>query len=73
MKVYYTIKDEDNRAWYHCRICHKKYKHPTSVYSHAKFECSNKFPQFQCMMCGRRFRLKGNLKLHMANIHDILN
>lgn len=73
VNIYYKMTDEETeKVWYCCSSCHRKYKYPTSVYNHRKFEC-NKEPQFECDFCKKRFTQKGSLKLHMANIHNVIN
>lgn len=68
-KAFYKFFDENNKTMFCCKTCHKRYKHQSSCYNHWKFEC-NRAPQFQCELCQKRFKFKGNMKLHMANVHN---
>ncbi|KAK9878052.1 hypothetical protein WA026_020680 [Henosepilachna vigintioctopunctata] len=55
---------------YPCRSCGKIYRHPSSLYTHTKYECG-KLPTFQCSYgnCDYRAKRKWHLKVHIARIH----
>lgn len=71
--MYYMVKEAPDITWFHCKVCNKRYRYATSVYNHRKYDCDNKEPQFECDFCKKRFKQKGGLKMHMANIHNVIN
>lgn len=48
-----------------CDKCNKRYKYPTSLYNHQKFECG-KTKSFKCTHCQKAFWHKGALKTHLS-------
>lgn len=55
--------------------CGRSYKGSCRRHSlkrHLRFECG-KLPQFQCMVCFKRFTNKKNMQYHLAAIHKIIN
>lgn len=52
-----------------CSFCGRKYRQRKTMLRHQKFECG-KEPQFLCPYCPKRMAHKGNLKVHIKNIHS---
>lgn len=55
--------------------CGRAYKgsfRKQSLKRHLLFECG-KPPQFQCMVCFKRFTNKKSMQYHLAAIHKIIN
>ncbi|KAH1008466.1 RB-associated KRAB zinc finger protein [Dendroctonus ponderosae] len=55
------------RETYHCDTCFKSYKNKSTLYRHKKHEC-NKNP-YQCFYCGKFYRQKYDLKMHVYKKH----
>ncbi|CAG9818629.1 unnamed protein product [Phaedon cochleariae] len=53
---------------FQCGICRKSYKHSRSLRKHERFECQ-KEPQFTCMFCPYKAKLRGNLRKHIMVKH----
>nr|CAH7735851.1 unnamed protein product [Callosobruchus chinensis] len=51
-----------------CEICRKSYRAYPSLWRHKKHECSQP-KNFCCTYCGRTFRQKYDVKLHVRNLH----
>lgn len=51
-----------------CPTCGKHYKHRQSLRNHKKFQCGVD-KKFQCHICEKLFRQKGNLNLHLGIVH----
>lgn len=51
-----------------CENCGRSYSHRRNLWRHTKHECG-KEPQFQCLYCPKKSKLKANLKQHML-IHE---
>lgn len=52
-----------------CPDCGRTYQFKTSLINHLKFECG-KDPQFKCLFCKYKAKLKGNIKGHMMRLHN---
>lgn len=52
-----------------CDNCGRCYSHRNNLYIHKRFICG-KEPQFKCQFCEHRAKLKGNLKKHIASVHQ---
>jgi len=48
--------------------CGRGYKYKSGLFRHVKYECG-KEPQFQCIVCHKRFTQQQSLKSHMIYIH----
>lgn len=48
--------------------CGRGYKYKSGLFRHVKYECG-KEPQFQCVVCQKRFTQQQSLKSHMIYIH----
>ncbi|XP_033231839.1 zinc finger protein 761-like [Belonocnema kinseyi] len=55
---------------YKCEKCDHSYVSKANLYRHTTFEC-NVEPQFSCEFCGRRFKQKTSLKVHLDRLHQI--
>jgi hypothetical protein len=53
---------------FRCRKCGKMYQWKESLYNHEKLECG-KEPQFKCLHCPYRSKLKWNLQTHIKRKH----
>ncbi|CAG9831549.1 unnamed protein product [Diabrotica balteata] len=51
-----------------CETCGKTYKHSRSLRKHERFECQ-KEPQFVCVYCPYKAKLRGNLRKHIMVKH----
>lgn len=59
-------------SYYHCpNNCGRKYKYEGSLSNHLRLECG-KEPQFQCILCGRKFKQKVHMKSHLFAVHEII-
>lgn len=59
------------KEYWHCDTCGRRYSHKAGLYQHQKYECG-KEPQFSCLACPYRARLKCNLDKHIAMKHGRL-
>lgn len=55
-----------------CGRAYKGLRRKHSLKRHLLFECG-KLPQFQCMVCFKRFTNKKSMQYHLAAIHKIIN
>ncbi|CAG9864639.1 unnamed protein product [Phyllotreta striolata] len=51
-----------------CDVCGHTYKHSRSLRKHERFECG-KEPQFVCVYCPYKAKLRGNLRKHIMVKH----
>jgi uncharacterized Zn-finger protein len=54
-----------------CTKCGNSYKYKPNLNRHQRLECGMD-PTFSCMICGRKFHQRINLKRHMLTIHKTL-
>lgn len=55
-----------------CKNCGHKYRTKNSLRTHIKIICG-KPPQYMCDLCSQRtFKQKGNYKLHLLRVHNIM-
>lgn len=59
---------------FYCTQCLKVYRHRSNLLRHIRLECG-KEPIFHCPYCQHRSKRKGNLMIHIRNLHhkDIEN
>lgn len=63
---------DDRIEDFHCpNLCGRSYKYKRNLATHLKMECGKK-PNFKCPYCNKTSFHKSNLKLHIANIHNIV-
>lgn len=55
-------------ALYVCRVCQRVYSHKKTLARHQQYECQQD-PRFQCPLCGKKCKLKSNLKQHFVSVH----
>jgi len=61
-----------NNKLFECKNCGRTYQTKSSLKSHVKIICG-KAPQFKCDLCNQRtFKQKGNYKLHLLRVHNIM-
>lgn len=65
------IKDNVLSFFYCPKKCGRKYKSRQAMRLHIKYECGVK-PQFQCHICGNKFKQPVHRKKHLLAIHKIL-
>ncbi|XP_033210172.1 zinc finger protein 624-like [Belonocnema kinseyi] len=53
---------------YKCDKCTRSYTQKKYLNSHQRFECGV-MPQFRCMLCGKRFKLKSHVTRHVRGVH----
>lgn len=58
----------EENGMYVCGICFKRFPYRRGIRRHLLFIC-NKSPQFQCMVCAKKCKLKENLERHMIRRH----
>jgi len=63
------FKDRSSQP-YKCDQCGRTYMREDALASHLKTECGVN-PSFDCPRCDKRFKLKGNMKRHLIEIHQI--
>lgn len=56
-----------NKGFY-CTQCLKVYRHRSNLLRHIRLECG-KEPIFHCPYCQHRSKRKGNLMIHIRNLH----
>jgi uncharacterized Zn-finger protein len=52
-----------------CTQCLKVYRHRSNLLRHIRLECG-KEPIFHCPYCQHRSKRKGNLMMHIRNLHQ---
>ncbi|KAF6203301.1 hypothetical protein GE061_003719 [Apolygus lucorum] len=55
-----------------CERCQRSYQTVSSLNAHKKYICGVD-PQFECRICSKKFKQKGSLKMHLAQIHLVFN
>lgn len=56
---------------FNCTVCDRTYSHKKTLVRHQQFECQ-KEPKFECPLCGKKCKLKSNLKQHFFRVHSNL-
>ncbi|XP_033231816.1 zinc finger protein 761-like [Belonocnema kinseyi] len=67
-KLHEKIKELKPEMMYKCNRCARTYKQKRYLAWHQKFDCGV-MPQFQCKFCGRRFKRKFNMRVHINTLH----
>lgn len=68
--AHWMMKNHD-RLFYCPKMCGRKYKSKQAVKLHMKYECGIE-PQFQCSICGKKFKQPVTKKNHMYTVHKVL-
>lgn len=64
------IKMQGNEKIFVCvNNCGRTYRSRGGLTNHLKYDCG-KDPQYECKICGRKFRQKGNFLTHEISVHS---
>lgn len=69
-EVDYNSTNKKYSSAHQCTNCRRIYKNSRSLWRHMRHECSVE-PQFQCNLCGRKFRHKHHLQRHSMTRHNL--
>ncbi|CAK9795578.1 Zinc finger protein 235 [Anthophora quadrimaculata] len=56
-------------SFYQCTICQMQYKTPSGLTNHQMREHTNLDPKYTCDDCGKRFKIKVDLRAHIDRSH----
>lgn len=70
--VKWVLKINLNDGLFYCpKLCGRKYKSTHAVRTHLKYECGIE-PQFQCNICGKKFKQPVHHRTHILSVHKVL-
>jgi len=68
-----TLQSNALDGLFYCpKMCGRKYKSKQAVKLHMKYECGIN-PQFECSICGKKFKQPVHHRSHMLSIHKIIS